>query len=113
MSSTELKFVNYTVNCRIGNEMRVLRTNRALIIIIMIIIIIIILFDQYYNCTHIYIDKNTNSCPKTCNKTVTGYIFYHTSKILQTRKLEKSVFLMLFLKHLKHPSFAVANQCEV
>ena len=89
MSSTELKFVNYTVNCRIGNEMRVLRTNRAVIIII---IIIIILFDQYYNSTHIYIDKNTNSCPKTCNKTVTGYIFYHTSKILQTRKLEKSVF---------------------
>ena len=31
-------------------------------------------------------DKNTNSCPKTCNKTVTGYIFYHTSKILQTKK---------------------------
>jgi len=31
-------------------------------------------------------DKNTNSCPKTFNKTVTGYIFYHTSKILQTNK---------------------------
>ena len=27
-----------------------------------------------------------------------GYIFYHTSKILQTRKLEKSAFPMLFLK---------------
>ena len=27
-------------------------------------------------------DKNTNSCPKTFNKTVTGYIFYHTNKIL-------------------------------
>jgi len=26
---------------------------------------------------------------------------YHTSKILQTRKLEKSIFSMLFLKHLK------------
>jgi len=23
-------------------------------------------------------DKNTNSCLKTCNKTVTWYIFYHT-----------------------------------
>jgi len=34
-------------------------------------------------------------------KTVTGYIFYHTSKILQTRKIEKSILSMLFLKHLK------------
>jgi len=31
-------------------------------------------------------DKNNNSCPETFNKTVTGYIFYHTSKILQTNK---------------------------
>jgi len=31
-------------------------------------------------------DKNTNSSPKTFNKTVTGYIFYHTSKISQTNK---------------------------
>jgi len=37
-------------------------------------------------------DKNTNSCPKACNKTVTGYVFYHTSKISQTRKLQKSIF---------------------
>jgi len=77
-------------------------------------------------------DKNTNSCPQTCNETVTGtysvfcilfvfmlvlycycvatefsvnkdlYIFYHTDKILQTRKLEKkSIFSMLFLKTFK------------
>jgi len=26
-------------------------------------------------------DKNTNCCPKTCDKTVTGHIFYHTSKM--------------------------------
>jgi len=31
-------------------------------------------------------DKNTSSCPKTCNNTVTGYVFYHTNKILQTNK---------------------------
>ena len=37
-------------------------------------------------------DKNANSCPRTFNITITGYIFYHTSKILQTRKLEKSIF---------------------
>jgi len=43
-------------------------------------------------------DKNNNSCPETFNKTVTGYIFYHT---LETRKLEKSIFSKLFLKHLK------------
>ena len=54
--------------------------------------------------------KNTNnSCPKTCNKTATGYIFYHTSKILQTKKLEKSIFSMLFLKHLK---MAKMMHCE-
>ena len=43
------------------------------------------------------------------NKTVTGYIglFYHTSKILQTRKLEKSIFSMLFLKTLKDAKFTV------
>jgi len=35
-------------------------------------------------------DKNTNSCPKTFSKTVTWYIFYHTSKILQTN--ENSLF---------------------
>ena len=56
---------------------------------IVVIIIIIILFAQQYNSMHIYIntversrtarsDKNTNSCPKTFSKTVTGYIFYHT-----------------------------------
>ena len=37
-------------------------------------------------------DKNTNSCPKTWIKTVTGYIFYHTSKILQTRKRDIALF---------------------
>jgi len=47
-------------------------------------------------------DKNTNSCPETFDKIVTGYIFYHTSKMLEkTGKLEKSTFSMLFLKHLK------------
>ena len=35
-------------------------------------------------------------CHKTCYKTVTGHIFYHASKILQTRKLEKSIVSMLF-----------------
>jgi len=39
-------------------------------------------------------NKNTNSCPKTFNKTVTGYIFYHTSKILQTNK--KTIKISLF-----------------
>jgi len=58
-------------------------------------------------------DKNTNSCPKTCNKTVTGYIFYHTSKILQTRKLEKSIFSMLFLKTFKHEAWTVCKYCNI
>jgi len=53
------------------------------------------------------VGKNTNSCPKTCNKTVTGYIFYRTGKILQTRKLEKSVFSMMFLKTFKDGKFTV------
>jgi len=52
-------------------------------------------------------DKNTNSCPKTCNKTVTGYVFYHTSKILQTRKLERSIFSVLFLKTFRDVKFTV------
>jgi len=40
-------------------------------------------------------DKNTDTCPKTCNKTVTGYTFCHTSKILQTnKKTRKSIFSM-------------------
>jgi len=43
----------------------------------------------------------------TCNKTVAGHIFYHTSKILQTRKLQKSVFSTLFLKHLKMQNLQV------
>jgi len=38
-------------------------------------------------------DKNTNSCPKTFNKTVTGYIFYHTSKISQTNKKTRKINL--------------------
>ena len=52
-------------------------------------------------------DKNTNSCPETFNKTVTGYIFYHTSKILQTRKLQKSIFRILFVKTSKGVTFTV------
>jgi len=47
------------------------------------------------------------NCPKTFNKTVTWYIFYHTSKILQTRKLGKSIFSMLFLKTFKDAKFTV------
>ena len=44
-------------------------------------------------------DKNTNSWPKTFNKTVIGYILYDTSKVLQTiKKTRKSIFSMLFLK---------------
>jgi len=38
-------------------------------------------------------DKNTNSCPKTCNKTVTKYIFYHTNKILQKKKKTRKIKL--------------------
>jgi len=38
-------------------------------------------------------DKNTNSCPKTFNKAVTGYIFYHISKILQTNKKTRKINL--------------------
>ena len=38
-----------------------------------------------------------------------GYIFYHTSKILQTRKLEKSAFPMPFLKTFKDVTFTVPN----
>jgi len=36
---------------------------------------------------------------------LTGYIFYHTNKILQRRKLEKSIFSMLFLKTFKDVKF--------
>jgi len=57
-------------------------------------------------------DKNTNSCPKTCNKTVTGYIIYHTSKILQTRKLEKSIFSVLS-HYFKDAKFTVDGSCVV
>jgi len=63
---------------------------------------------QHYAHLHQYnleeqnskVRQNTNGCPGMFNKTVIGYIFYHTSKILQTnKKLEKkSVFSMLFLK---------------
>ena len=52
-------------------------------------------------------DKNSNSCPKTCNKTVTWCRFYHTRKLLQTRKLDKSIFSMLFLKTFKDVKFTV------
>jgi len=62
---------------------------------------------QFYNSRTARADKNTNSCPKTCNKAVTGCIFYHTSKILQTRKLENSIFSMLFLKTFKDAKFTV------
>ena len=49
----------------------------------------------------------SDSCPEMCHKTVTGYIFYHTSKILQMRKLEKSIFSMLFLKTFNDAKFTV------
>jgi len=67
---------------------------------------------MYINTTHssrtARSDQNTSSCHKTCNKTVTGYIFYHSITQVkyykQTRKLEKkSIFSMLlaFRKTLK------------
>ena len=65
--------------------------------IITIIIIFICPIIQQYAHLHQYksrparSDKNTNSCPKTFNNTVTGYIFYHTSKILQTNKKTRKI----------------------
>jgi len=42
-------------------------------------------------------------------KTVTGCIFYHTNKnITHEKKLEKSIFSMLFLKTFKYAKFVVA-----
>jgi len=38
-------------------------------------------------------DKYTNNCPKRFNKTVTGYIFYHRSKMLQTNEKTRKVNL--------------------
>ena len=52
-------------------------------------------------------DKNTNSCPKTYNKTVTGYIFYHTTNMLQTSKLEESIFSTMFLKTFNDAKFTL------
>jgi len=52
-------------------------------------------------------DKNTDSCPKTLNKTVTWYIFYHTSKILQTRKLEKICLFNAIPKTFKDVKYTV------
>jgi len=48
-----------------------------------------------------------SSCPKTCNKTVTGYIVYHTSKILQTRKPEKNLLFNAIPKTFKDVKFTV------
>ena len=87
--------------------------------IITIIIIFICPIIQQYAHLHQYksrparSDKNTDSWPKTSNNTVTGYIFYHTSKILQTNKKtrKKSTFSMLLLKHLKIKSL-VSVLCE-
>ena len=71
----------------------------AICYVLPVLYIIIILFAQWYNSTCINIntieksrtarsDKNTNSCPTTCSKTLTGYIknyiFSHTSEVLQT-----------------------------
>jgi len=53
-------------------------------------------------------DKNTNSCPKTFNKTVNGYIFYHTSKILQTNKKTRKISIFNAIpKTFKEVKFAV------
>jgi len=52
-------------------------------------------------------DKNTDSCPKTFNKSVTGYNSATQVKYYKKRKLEKSFFSMLFLKHLKDVKFTV------
>jgi len=48
---------------------------------------------QFYKSRTARSDKNTNSCHKTCNKTATGYIFYQTSKILQTNKKTRKINL--------------------
>ena len=37
--------------------------------------------------------RTLTAASKTCNKTVTGYIFYHTSKILQTNKKTRKINL--------------------
>jgi len=44
-----------------------------------------------------------------CNKTVTGFPFYHTRKVLQTnlRKLEKSIFSNRIPKTFKDVKFTV------
>ena len=38
-------------------------------------------------------DKNTNSCPRTFSKTVTGDRFHHTCQILQTNKKTRKINL--------------------
>jgi len=53
-------------------------------------------------------DKNTNSCPKAFNETVTGYIFYHTSKISQTDKKTRKINLFNVIpKTFKNVKFTV------
>ena len=77
------------------------------------IIIIIILFAQLYSSMHICTntileewtarsDMNTNSCPKTFNKNSHWvHILSHKYKYYKREKLERSIFSILFVKHLK------------
>ena len=46
---------------------------------------------QFLNSRTARSDKSTNSCPKTFNETVTGYIFHHASKMLQTKKNTRKI----------------------
>ena len=47
-------------------------------------------------------DMNTNSCPKTFNKNSHWvHILSHKYKYYKREKLERSIFSILFLKHLK------------
>jgi len=65
---------------------------------------------MYTNTTHssrtARSDQNTSRCHKTCNKTVTGYIFYHSITQVkyykQTRKLEKNQPFQCYWPSEKH-----------
>jgi len=55
-------------------------------------------------------DKNTSCCPETFNKIVTGYVFYHTSKMLETnRKTRKINLVNAIPKTSKDVKFTVAG----
>ena len=55
-------------------------------------------------------DKDTNSCPETFDKIVTGYVFYHTSKMSETnRKTRKINLFNAIPKTSKDVKFTVAG----